>query len=88
MQPQALFFLMASMPTIAYARAVKVREESFSEFSGTCEDGVSLIDGSVVQATCRATPPGFGPPPLFENKLDLNKCIGLDSNGRLTLKEE
>lgn len=91
MQLQALLFLAASMPTIAHARAITVREEEegYSKFSGTCRDmSFGTSDEAVLEATCPATALSAGPPTSYNNKLDLNKCIGLGDDGKMVFKAE
>jgi hypothetical protein len=86
MQLQALFILMASMPSIAYTRAVNARDgdEDFSEFSRTCYDMEVGVGGHnhMLEAKCKATLPG-----TYQNRLDLNKCIR-DLYGKLAFQPE
>jgi hypothetical protein len=94
MQLQALFFLMASMPTIAYARAVNVRDgegdddEHFHQFSTTCKEIKVGVDGHphLLEAMCVGKWVDGNTPPSVKNRLDLNKCIRLDVDGQLAFQ--
>ena len=91
MQLQALFFLVASMPTIAYGRAVNVRDrdadDHIHEFSATCEDIKIGVGGHLhqLEALCVGKWVDGNTPPSHRSKLDLNKCLR-DLNGKLSFQ--